>query len=112
MSSPNQTPTKKRAAAGTPPKQPAPAVVAVPRAAKPAGEKGKAAAPEQPSAFAQRTESVQRLVRDTMSEMRKINWPDQETTKSLTVLVIAISVVLGLLLGGIDFLLAKLLNVY
>jgi preprotein translocase subunit SecE len=40
--------------------------------------------------------------------MKKVNWPDQETTRNLTVVVIGISVVLGITLGGIDFLLQKL----
>jgi preprotein translocase subunit SecE len=40
-----------------------------------------------------------------MSEARKIVWPDRETTRNLTIVVIGISVVVGMLLGGIDFLL-------
>jgi preprotein translocase subunit SecE len=63
------------------------------------------------SVIALRTESVRKLYRETASEMKKINWPDQQTTKSLTILVIGISVVLGILLGGIDYLLLKLLQV-
>lgn len=42
---------------------------------------------------------------DTRAEMQKIVWPDRETTKNLTIVVIGISVVLGILLGGIDYLL-------
>ena len=42
---------------------------------------------------------------DTKAEMQKIVWPDRETTKNLTLVVIGISVVLGILLGGIDYLL-------
>jgi preprotein translocase SecE subunit len=42
-----------------------------------------------------------------MSEIRKVNWPDQETARNLTFLVVGISVVLGLALGGIDFVLQK-----
>jgi preprotein translocase subunit SecE len=60
--------------------------------------------------IALRTESVRKLYRETAAEMKKINWPDQQTTKSLTILVIGISVVLGILLGGIDYLLLKLLQ--
>lgn len=45
---------------------------------------------------------LQNLVRDTMAEIRKVSWPDQETTRNLTLLVIAMSTVLGLILGGID----------
>jgi preprotein translocase subunit SecE len=62
--------------------------------------------------IAQRTESIRRLVRESISEAKKVNWPDQETTRNLTVVVIAISVILGLLLGGIDFALVKLLDVF
>ncbi len=40
--------------------------------------------------------------------MRKISWPDRETTRNLTIVVIAISVALGLLLGGIDFILFQI----
>ncbi len=64
------------------------------------------------SVIALRAESARKLYRETLSEMKKINWPDQQTTKSLTVLVIGISVVLGILLGGIDFLLLKLLKLF
>ncbi len=48
---------------------------------------------------------LERWYQDTKSEMQKIVWPDRETTKNLTIVVIGISVVLGLLLGGIDYLL-------
>ena len=52
-----------------------------------------------------------RLYRDTLGEMKKINWPDRETTKNLTIVVIGISAVLGVLLGGIDFMLQALFEV-
>ncbi len=43
-----------------------------------------------------------------MAEIRKVIWPDRETTRNLTLLVIAVSLVLGILLGGIDFVLFEL----
>lgn len=46
--------------------------------------------------------SLQTLVRDTMSEIRKVSWPDSETTRNLTLLVIAMAAILGAILGGID----------
>ena len=81
---------------------------------RPAGRlpAGKPAPAARPSLFATRTASLRELYRDTMSEMRKITWPDQETTRNLTIVVIGISVVLGILLGGIDFLLVKLLELF
>ncbi|HYP60589.1 MAG TPA: preprotein translocase subunit SecE [Thermomicrobiales bacterium] len=71
----------------------------------------KGEAPKQ-NIIAVRTERLRGLVQDTMSEMRKINWPDQETTRNLTIVVIGISVALGILLGGIDYLLVQLLGLF
>jgi preprotein translocase subunit SecE len=34
--------------------------------------------------------------------MKKITWPDKDATRNLTIVVIAISLILGLLLGGVD----------
>lgn len=55
-----------------------------------------------------RFEPLKGFTRDTMAEIRKVNWPDQETTRNLTILVIAVSAVLGVFLGGIDFVLLKI----
>jgi preprotein translocase subunit SecE len=55
-----------------------------------------------------RFEPVRNFARDSMAEIRKVNWPDQETTRNLTILVIAVSAVLGIFLGGIDFVLLKI----
>jgi preprotein translocase subunit SecE len=52
--------------------------------------------------------SVQRIVRDTITETKKVTWPDRESTRNLTIVVIAISIVLGLLLGGVDALFVRL----
>lgn len=55
-----------------------------------------------------RTSGIQSLFRDTASEIRKVTWPDQQTTRNLTIVVIAMAVTLGALLGGIDALLVRL----
>jgi preprotein translocase subunit SecE len=55
-----------------------------------------------------RFEGLRRFIRETMAEIRKVIWPDRETTRNLTLLVIALSLILGLLLGGIDFILFEL----
>jgi preprotein translocase subunit SecE len=51
---------------------------------------------------------LQRLFKDTVSELKKITWPDRDTTRNLTIVVIAISVTLGLALGGVDALFVRL----
>ena len=56
----------------------------------------------------ERTKGVQKFVRETMAEIRKVSWPDQDTTRNLTIVVIGVSVVLGLLLGGIDYVLYQI----
>ena len=48
------------------------------------------------------------FVRDVRSELRKVAWPSQRETINLTVVVLAFSVVVGLFLGGIDFLFQEL----
>jgi preprotein translocase subunit SecE len=45
----------------------------------------------------------QNLVRDTYTEIKKVTWPDQETTRNLTILVIVMSAALGILLGLVDY---------
>ncbi len=57
-----------------------------------------------------RMERIRQLIRDTWSEIKKITWPDSETVRRLTALVIAMAVVLGLLLGGIDYLLLRVFD--
>ncbi len=106
--------TKRNAAAESPgaaapprPVRPAEAATA-PRAQRPASERGRAGAPERRSVLADRTQGIRKLYSDTRAEMRKISWPDRETTRNLTIVVIAISVALGLLLGGIDFILFQI----
>ncbi len=79
-----------------------------PRTPRPATDRGRAGAPERRSVLADRTQGIRKLYNDTRAEMRKITWPDRETTRNLTIVVIAISVALGLLLGGIDFVLFQL----
>ncbi|MGI9252165.1 MAG: preprotein translocase subunit SecE [Thermomicrobiales bacterium] len=57
--------------------------------------------------FGQAIASFRRNIDDTIAELKKVNWPDRETTRNLTLLVIALSAFLGLLLGGIDLVLAR-----
>lgn len=56
----------------------------------------------------ERMSGVQKFYNDTSSDIRKVVWPDRETTRNLTIVVIAMSVLMGVLLGGIDFALFRL----
>jgi preprotein translocase SecE subunit len=75
------------------------------------GKKKGGDAPKQ-SAFSAWIERMRGNLQDTISEMKKITWPDQETTRNLVIVVIGISVFLGILLGGVDYLLVQLLGLF
>ena len=68
--------------------------------------------PERPeaerNAYVSKFEQIKKQWYDTVAELKKVTWPDKETTKNLTLVVIAISAVLGALLGGIDWVLQQL----
>lgn len=55
-----------------------------------------------PAASGGRGSGIQNLVRDTVTEIRKVTWPDSQTTRNLTILVLAMATVLGAILGSID----------
>jgi preprotein translocase subunit SecE len=60
------------------------------------------------SAYATKFDQIKKQWFDTVAELKKVTWPDRETTKNLTLVVIGISAVLGALLGGIDWVLQQL----
>jgi preprotein translocase subunit SecE len=90
---PNPAPPQSRAEAARPPKP------TVPR--ERAGE-------VEQSAYRSKFEELKKRWYDTVAELKKVTWPDRETTKNLTLIVIAVSTVLGALLGGIDWVMQQL----
>jgi preprotein translocase subunit SecE len=51
---------------------------------------------------------LQRWLRETRSELRKVTWPTREEALRLTYVVIALSLVMGAVLGATDFVLNSL----
>ena len=53
-------------------------------------------------------------LRDTVSELKQISWPTREQTLKLTLIVIAVSILVAVYIGALDFsfttLLAKLVK--
>lgn len=43
-----------------------------------------------------------RFLSEVVSELKKVTWPTREDTIKLTVVVIAISILVGLFIGGLD----------
>ncbi len=46
---------------------------------------------------------LQRWLRETRAELRKVTWPTREEALRLTYVVIGLSLVMGAVLGGADF---------
>ncbi len=69
-------------------------------------------APDKPRGrWALRMDRIRKLIQDTWSEIKKISWPDGDTVRRLTALVILMATALGILLGGIDYILLKIFDV-
>ena len=48
--------------------------------------------------------------KEAYNELRKVSWPSRPTTVQYTVMVAVSSIVAGLVIGGVDFLLALALE--
>ncbi len=76
------------------------------RPPKPAAERERSGETER-GRVETRFDQIKKQWWDTVAELKKVTWPDRETTKNLTLVVIAISAVLGVLLGGLDWILQQ-----
>jgi preprotein translocase subunit SecE len=62
---------------------------------------------EQPG-FVQRTiASVRRYVNETVGELRKVTWPTRREATNLTIIVLIVTVVMGMYLGLLDFVVSR-----
>ena len=91
---PRSAPAQSRAEAARPP--------------KPTIERDRQGESERRSAYGSRFDDIKKQWFDTVAELKKVTWPDRETTKNLTLVVIAISAALGALLGGLDWVMQQL----
>ena len=53
---------------------------------------------------------LRRYFTEVASELRKVSWPTREQVRNLTVLVFAISFVVGLYITGLDFIFRTLIG--
>jgi len=49
--------------------------------------------------------------RETRDELKKVVWPTRQETIRLTLVVIIISLIVGLFLGGLDFIFVKIIGI-
>ncbi len=51
------------------------------------------------------------FLKETRDELKKVVWPKKQEVVRLTIVVITISIIVGSLLGGLDFVFTKLLEI-
>lgn len=54
--------------------------------------------------------AIQRYFRETMGELRKVNWPTWSEARHLTILVLLVMLIVGIFLASIDYLSVGLVN--
>jgi preprotein translocase subunit SecE len=53
---------------------------------------------------------VREFVREVLAEFRKVTWPSRQEIANSTVIVIVVTVVLAFFLGGVDIVLARVVE--
>jgi len=56
--------------------------------------------------------NIQNYIKDTKGELKHVTWPTKEQTINFTLIVIALSLVVGALLGVFDFIFTTLLKIF
>ena len=57
-----------------------------------------------------RQNPIGQFIRESRIELRKVVWPTRQEATRLTLVVIAVSAGVGLILGGFDFIIAQLFS--
>jgi preprotein translocase subunit SecE len=55
------------------------------------------------------TDRVKEYFIDTRGELRKVTWPTRKQATNLTLIVLAVTLVMALFLGGVDWVFANLI---
>ncbi len=54
--------------------------------------------------------TVFRFIKEVRDELKKVSWPDRQTTLNYTIVVVVSSIVIGVVTGGIDLALSRLIE--
>lgn len=52
------------------------------------------------------------FIKEAREELKKVSWPTRETTIRYTIIVIAASAVVGIVIGGMDYILSLILEAF
>ena len=53
--------------------------------------------------------AIQRYFRETIGELRKVNWPTRKEATNLTIVVLIVTFTMSLFLGLLDFIFARVI---
>jgi preprotein translocase subunit SecE len=59
-------------------------------------------------ATAKKENAVIKYLKETRAELKKVNWPSRQEATNLTLIVMAVTTFMALLLGFLDYIFAKL----
>jgi preprotein translocase subunit SecE len=62
---------------------------------------------EEKSIAVKRPNFIQRYIHETVGELRKVTWPTRKEATNLTIIVLAVTIVVGAYLGLMDFLFTR-----
>lgn len=65
-------------------------------------------AKEEKSIVRRQPNAIQRYVRETIGELKKVNWPSRREATNLTLVVLAVTFAMSLFLGLLDFVFTQL----
>jgi preprotein translocase subunit SecE len=57
-------------------------------------------------------EKLQRFLREVRAEMEKVTWPGRQEVQAATLVIIALVLLLAAFIGGVDFLVSRLLGLF
>jgi len=57
---------------------------------------------------ARKTNLISRLSRETLGELRKVNWPSREEATQLTIIVLVVLAASSMFLGALDYVFTSL----
>lgn len=70
----------------------------------------KATGKSEQSVLDRMVQPVARYLRDTRAELRKVTWPSREEAWNLTLIVLAATVGMSIILGASDFIFARIMR--
>ena len=54
---------------------------------------------------------IVKFLKEVKSELKKVRWPNQKELIKLTTVVIIVTIIVSIYIGGLDFIFAKLMEI-